>query len=88
MGFENAVKEGDEQRLFETYKLLLLIYKSDQHPKYAYETLHYLIKFCAILFEAGRPKWNSVVNLHGGKACNKGSLKYTSATTYLINSCL
>ena len=35
-------------------------------PKYAHETLHYLIKVCAILpkFEAGRPKWNRVVNLN------------------------
>ena len=71
-GFEDAVKEGDGQRLFETYKLLLLIYKSHKHPKYAYVTLHYLIKVCAILpeFEAERLKWNRVVNLHGGKACN------------------
>ena len=48
MAFEDAVKEGDEQRLFETYKLLLLIDKSHHHPKYAHETLHYLIKVCAI----------------------------------------
>ena len=39
-GFEDAVKEGDGQRLFETYKLLLLIYKANKHPKYAYVTLH------------------------------------------------
>ena len=32
-GFEDAVKEGDGQCLFETYKLLLLIYKSHKHPK-------------------------------------------------------
>ena len=69
-GFEAAVKERDGQRLFETYKLLLLIYKSQKHPKYV--TLHYLIKVCAILpeFEAERIKWNRVVNLHGGRACN------------------
>lgn len=66
MGFEDAVKEGDEQWLFETYKLLLLIDKSHHHPKYAHETLHYLINVCPILpeFEAGRPKWNRVVNLN------------------------
>ena len=44
MAFEDAVKEGDEQWLFETYKLLLLIDKSHHHPRYAHETLHYLIK--------------------------------------------
>ncbi len=72
MAFEDAVKEGDGQRLFEIYKLLLLIYKSTKHPKYAYVTLLYLAKICAILpeFEAERLKWNRVVNLYGGKACN------------------
>lgn len=72
MAFEDAVKEGDGQRLFEIYKLLLLIYKSNKHPKYAYVTLLYLVKICAILpeFEAERLKWNRAVNLYGGKACN------------------
>ena len=71
-GFEDAVKERDGKRLFETCKLLLLIYKSHKHPKYAYVTLHYLIKVCAILpeFEGERFKWNRFVNLHGGRACN------------------
>ena len=66
------MKEGDGQRLFETYKLLLLIYKANKHPKYAYVTLHYLAKICAILpeFEAERLKWNRFINLYGGKASN------------------
>lgn len=72
MAFEDAVKEGDGQRIYELYKLFLLIYKSHKHTKYAYVTLHYLVRISAILpeFEADRPKWNRVVNLHGGKACN------------------
>lgn len=72
MAFEDAVKEGDGQRIYELYKLFLLIYKSHKHTKYAYVTLHYLVRISAILpeFEADRLKWNRVVNLHGGKACN------------------
>lgn len=72
MAFEDAVKEGDGQRIYELYKLFLLIYKSHKHTKYAYVTLHYLVWISAILpeFEADRLKWNRVVNLHGGKACN------------------
>ena len=66
------MKEGDGDRIYELYKLLLLIYKSHKHPKYAYVTLLYLVRISAILpeFEAERLKWNRVVNLHGGKACN------------------
>lgn len=72
MAFEDAVKEGDGQRIYELYQLFLLIYKSHKHTKYAYVTLHYLVRISAILpeFEADRLKWNRVVNLHGGKACN------------------
>ena len=72
MAFEDAVKEGDGQRVYDLYKLLLLIYKSNKHPKYAYVTLHYLVRIAAFLpeFDAERLKWNRVVNLYGGKACN------------------
>lgn len=72
MAFEDAVKEGNGQHLFEIYKLLLLIYKANHHTKYAYITLLYLTKICAILpeFESHRLKWNRFVNNHGGKGCN------------------
>jgi len=72
MAFEDAVKEGDGQRLYEIYKLTLLIYKAKKHPKYAYVNLLHLVKISAVLpeFEAERLKWNRFVNTHGGKACN------------------
>ena len=65
MAFEDAVKEGDGQRVYDLYKLLLLIYKYNKHPKYAYVTLHYLVRIAALLpeFDAERLKWNRVVNL-------------------------
>ena len=70
--FEDAVKEGDGHRLFEIYKLLLLIYKSKGHTKYAYATLLYLVKICALLshFEADRLKRNRFYNNHGGQGKN------------------
>lgn len=69
LSFEDAVREGDGQRLFEIYKLLLLIYKSKGHTKYAYATLLYLVKICALFseYEANRLKWNRFFNNHGGK---------------------
>jgi hypothetical protein len=72
MAFEDAVKEGDGQRLFEIYKLFLLLYKANGHTKYAYATLLYLVKICSIFseYEANRLKWNRFYNNHGGKGKN------------------
>lgn len=72
MLFEDAIREGDGQSLFEIYKLFLLIYKSNGHTKYAYATLLYLVKTCSIFseYEADRLKWNRFYNNHGGKGKN------------------
>jgi hypothetical protein len=72
MAFEDAIKEGDGQRLFEIYKLFLLLYKAHGHTKYAYATLLYLVKICSIFseYEADRLKWNRFYNNHGGKGKN------------------
>lgn len=34
--FQDAVKEGDGDRLFDVYRLALLLYKNHGHYKYAY----------------------------------------------------
>lgn len=70
--FEDAVKEGDGQRLFDIYKVTMLLFKANNHPKYAYINLLYLVKIHAILpqFEAERLKWNRFINTKGGKGLN------------------
>lgn len=72
MSFDDAVREGDGQRLFDIYKVTLLLFKANNHPKYAYINLLYLVKICAILpqFEAERLKWNRFINTRGGKGLN------------------
>lgn len=72
MAFEDAIKEGDGQRLFEIYKLFLLLYKSNGHTKYAYATLLYLVKICSLFseYDANILKWNRFYNNHGGKGKN------------------
>lgn len=39
--FKDSVKEGDGDRLFDIYKLALLLYKNHGHYKYAYTVLLY-----------------------------------------------
>ena len=47
--FNDAIKEGYGGRLFELYKLAMLLYKTHGHYKYAYAVLLYLVKCIAIL---------------------------------------
>ena len=70
--FRDAIKEGDGNRLFNLYKLPLLIYKCNGNFKYAYVVLLYLVKCIAILpkFHAFRLKWNRFFNAEGGMGKN------------------
>ena len=64
--FDDAVKEGDGERLHDLYKFALLLYKAYGKTKYAYAVLHYLVKIKAILSEeAHRLKWNCSLNKCG-----------------------
>ena len=65
--FNDAVKEGDGDRLFDLYKLALLLYKTHSHYKYAYAVLMYLVKGIAILppSQALQMKWNQTFNVSG-----------------------
>ena len=44
----DAVQEGDGQRLHDIYKLALLLYKSGGHFKYAYIVVLHLVKVAAL----------------------------------------
>ena len=60
----DCIKEGDGERLFEIYKLALLLYKSTGHTKYSYAVLLYLAKINFILPDnkAFTLKWNRFYN--------------------------
>lgn len=68
MEFSDAVKEGDGERLFDIYKLALLLYKTHGHFKYAYAVLLHLVKCTSILpkQQALSSKWNRFYNGGGG----------------------
>ena len=70
--FNDAIKEGDGQRLYELYKFALLIYKANGKTKYSYVILLYIVKIAALLSEedAHNLKWNKFFNKHGKKAGN------------------
>ena len=65
--FNDSIKERNGGRLFELYKLAMLIYKTHGHYKYAYAVLLYLVKCIAILppAQALRLKWNRTFNVSG-----------------------
>ena len=70
--FNDAIREGDGERVISLYKILLLIYKSHGCTKYAYTTLMLLVKVSALLSEsqAFRLKWNRFCNATGKRARN------------------
>ena len=43
--FNDAIKEGDGDRLFDIYKMALLLYKAHGHFKYAHVVLLHLVKW-------------------------------------------
>ena len=50
--FNDAVKEGDSQRLHDIYKLALSLYKGGGYYKYAYVVLLHLVKPAALYSES------------------------------------
>ena len=72
MEFNDAIKQGDGERLLDVYKVALLIYKARGKTKYAYEVLLFLVKIHGILsqHDAHNLKWNRFFNKHGTKGGN------------------
>lgn len=72
MEFSSSIEEGDGDRLFDLYKLCLLLYKSGGNTKYSYVVLLHLVKIECLLspFEAHRLKWNLFYNKNGGNGKN------------------
>ena len=70
--FEDAIKEGDGERLTRVYKFALLLYKCYGHHKYAFVTLLHLVKVHAALTEQQSHSlvWNRFFNKYGGKGKN------------------
>ena len=68
----DAIKEGDGQRLIRLYKVALLIFKCYGCTKYAYTTLLLLVKVNALLTEmkAAQLIDNRFFNSHGKKGKN------------------
>lgn len=70
--FDDAIKEGDGDRLHDFYRFALLLYKANGKTKYSYVILLYLIKLAGMLSEkaAHNLKWNRFFNKYGLKGGN------------------
>jgi len=70
--FNDAVKEGDGERLMRLYKIVLPIYKVNGCTKYSYTVLLLLVKITALLPEslAFRLVWNRFFNITGKRGHN------------------
>lgn len=70
--FNDAIREGDGERIISLYKILLLIFKTHGCTKYAYTTLLLLVKVSALLTrsQSFRLIWNRFCNVIGKKGRN------------------
>ena len=47
--FDDAIKEGDGERLHDIYKFALLIFKANGKTKYSYAIILYLVKLAELM---------------------------------------
>ena len=69
---DDAVKEGDGERILRCWKISMLIFRAHRHPKYALASLYLQAATQAILpaRAAHRLVWNRTVNNKGGPGKN------------------
>ncbi|XP_078656847.1 uncharacterized protein LOC144902987 isoform X2 [Branchiostoma floridae x Branchiostoma belcheri] len=69
---QDAVREGDGERLLRLYTVALLYYRAYGHTQYAYSTLLLLVQITSLLSPANAHslKWNRFFNGKGGKGKN------------------
>ncbi|KAI8511021.1 hypothetical protein Bbelb_119370 [Branchiostoma belcheri] len=69
---QDAVREGDGERLLRLYTVALLYYRAYGHTQYAYSTLLLTVQVSAILTpaKAHRLTWNRFYNGKGGRGKN------------------
>lgn len=72
LGFYDAIKEGDGNRIMRYWRFLLVIFKSTRHPNYAKETVNLLLHFFYFFSERQKAQllWSRCVNTKGYPGCN------------------
>ena len=67
--FDDAIKEGDGDRILRCWKFILLIFRAYKHTKYAFAALQLFFYTSCMLSErmSHLLVWNRTVNNHGGK---------------------
>lgn len=70
--FDDAVREGDGQRIIRCWKYMTLLFKAYHHSKYAFAGLQLQANIYALCTprEAHRLMWNRTVNVNGQKGKN------------------
>ena len=83
--FNDAVREGDGERVISLYTILLLIFKTHDCTKYAYTTLLLLVKVSALLnrSQSFRLIWNRFCNVIAGLSLRAGGRGFSPATKSL-----
>lgn len=70
--FHNSIREGDGNRMFRYWKLLLVLFKSSNNHNYAKEAVNILLQFYFILSDRQKAQilWSRCVNTRGVHGVN------------------
>ena len=70
-GFNDAIKEGDGEKIFVYWKFLLLVFKCGECRNYSIEAVNLLYQTHTLSPRITVPlKWGRFVNTHGQQRCN------------------
>lgn len=72
LGFYDAIREGDGDRILQYWRFLIIIFKSTNHPNYAKEAVILLYQYTYIFSERQKAQllWSRCVNTKGLPGCN------------------
>ena len=69
--FNDAIKEGDWEKVFVYWKFLLLVFKHGNCRNYSIEAVNLLYQTHALPPRlVAQPKWGRCINTHGRQGCN------------------
>ena len=71
-GFHDAITEGDGDRILRYWRILLVVFKSTNHPNYTKEAVHLLLQYHYMLSDHQKAQllWSRCINTQGRQGTN------------------
>ena len=90
MEYQDAIREGDGNRVFNCWKYLMIIFKATGRKNYALEAFTLLAQYERFLppRQSKQLKFSRFVNVHGRPGCNVSCDLYMEHLNKMVKSCM